>query len=136
MLPRGLALALVLILVAHHSLLVSGAYAVVCCDSSQIDYQVTKDCCPAVANGQKGWKAAQQHFDERYHNCISNNLAAGNSDNEGDVARHAAVLAGLQFGGPLMQMHPRLVADCIMYYPVFNPRSFLATSLFFLCALS
>lgn len=52
-----------------------------------IDYQITKDCCTAVANGQKGWHSAQQHFDEPSHNCLSNNVAAGNSVNAGDVAK-------------------------------------------------
>ena len=89
MLPRVLAQALVFLLVANatsHCLLVSGAYAAVCCSGNEIDHQVTKDCCTAVANGQKGWKAAQQHFVERKHNCIANDEAAGNSVNDGDVA--------------------------------------------------
>ena len=91
MLPRGLAWALVLMLVTvthpmRHRLLVRGAYTAVCCSGNQINYQVTKDCCTAVANGQKGWAAAQQHFVERNHNCIANNEAGGNSVNDGDVA--------------------------------------------------
>ena len=47
---------------------------------------VPQDCCTAVANGQKGWHKAQQHFDEPSHNCLSNNLVRGNSVNDGDVA--------------------------------------------------
>ena len=104
MLPRGLAWAFVLILVAHHSLLVSGAYAAVCCSTGHLDYQVTKDCCTAVANGQKGWTAAQQHFEEASHNCISNNIGGGNSVNDGDVAaccKSRGCSSASSSGGPL-----------------------------------
>jgi len=66
------------------------AYSVVCfvtgSQNCDINYQVTKDCCTAVANGQKGWKKAQQHFDEPSWNCLSN-LVGGNSVNDGDVAK-------------------------------------------------
>lgn len=64
------------------------AYSAICRTTDcHVDYQVTKDCCTAVANGQKGWKKAQQHFDEPSHNCLSNNLFYGNSVNDGDVAK-------------------------------------------------
>ena len=85
--PRALVLAFVLTASAMYIDHVDGAYSVACFNGCEINYQVTKDCCTAVANGEKGWGPAQQHFDEPSWNCLSNNLIGGNSVNDGDVAK-------------------------------------------------
>ena len=127
-----------LILVAQHSLLVSGAYTAVCCNTGQLNYQVTKDCCTAVANGQKGWTAAQQHFEEASHNCISNNLGGGNSVNDGDVAaccKSRDVLVLLHLVDHLEVM-PGLVANYVVWHLIFNPDVSQLARQFLLCAVA
>ena len=68
---------------------------------------IFQDCCTAVANGQKGWQKAQQHFDEPSHNCLSNNLVGGNSVNDGDVGKCCASRGtSSRSAGPGNQKYP------------------------------